>query len=337
MKPSQVKALIEAAIEHPAEMQPIWLEGQPGIGKSAIVREVTEDKSIGFLDSRLAQQDPTDMRGIPAIENGRAKWLAPSELPTEGQGIWILDELSSAPPLVQASAYQLTLDRRIGEYRVPDGWYIIAAGNRLKDRAIVQRISTALANRFSWINFEPDLDDWINWAMRKQINPNIIGFIKFKPDLLAPEYNAEADEKAFPTPRTWEFTSRALSFVRDSKVLHELIEGTIGRGATAEFMAFLKVQTELPDLNDIFNGKDYVPPENRMDLRYALVSGLATRAKGSQFERMLQYSYKLPAEFGVMLIQMLAHRSETDMAKAPSFGKWAREHSDIIIARKKVV
>jgi hypothetical protein len=196
----------------------------------------------------------------------------------------ILDEITSCPPLMQAVSYQLVLDRRIGEEELKDGWYVMAAGNQLKDRAVVYRMSTALANRFFHVHFDVNIDDWVEWAMKGKINPNIIGFLSWRPELLAPEFNPESDEKAFPSPRTWEYAHRLLGGIAQSRILHESLEGTIGKGTTAEFMAFLKVQTELPDLNLIFAGQDYVPPEKRMDLRYALVSALATRATPNQYE-----------------------------------------------------
>ncbi|MDO8671851.1 MAG: MoxR family ATPase, partial [Dehalococcoidia bacterium] len=309
MRPRDVKALLKEAIKNPLGTPPIHLWGPPGGGKSAMPKQVAEEEKVGFVDMRLAQRDPTDLRGIPAVIDGKARWLSPPELPTEGKGFLFLDELTSCPPLTQASAYQLTLDRKIGEYSLPEGWYIVAAGNRLQDRAVVYRMSTALANRFVHINFEVNLDDWLEWAMREKINPNIIGFINWRGgDLLAPDFNPESDEKAFPSPRTWEFASKLLGGISNTRVLHESLEGTIGKGATAEFMAFLKVQTELPDLDTIFAGNNYIPPENRMDLRYALVSALATRATPKQFDRMVKYSDLLPAEFGVLLVQTLAHR-----------------------------
>ena len=154
MKPKRVKEFIRRAVDAPMEIQPVHIWGPPGIGKSAIPKQVAKEKQIGFVDMRLAQRDPTDLRGIPAVIDGRSRWLPPPELPTDHwclncqrplhktdlyvdekkvtrcafckgnrlteKGILFLDELTSAPPLTQASAYQLTLDRQIGEYCLPD-------------------------------------------------------------------------------------------------------------------------------------------------------------------------------------------------------------------------
>jgi len=337
MRPSAVKQVIEAAIKDyiysKESAPPIFMEGKPGIGKSAVARQVVDDAKLGWLDTRASQHDPTDFRGIPAVVEGKAVWLPPGDIPFENntaipeKGVWFLDEVTSAPPLVQAVLYQAVLDHRIGEHPLKKGWYIMAAGNRIEDRAVTYRMSSALANRFTHIQFEENLDDWLDWARKARINPNIIMFIKFKPDLLF-AYNSESSEKAFASPRTWDFASRHINLM-PTKLLPEVLSGTVGKGATAEFMAFLKLQTELPDIQTIINGDNFVP--KRLDLTYALVGALATRVKGmKEYERMLQYSKHLDTEFAVLLVTMLAQKDESAMALAPSFEKWAIANADII-------
>ena len=325
---------------------PIFMEGPPGVGKSAIARQVaeeanmalckdakTDERQFGWLDTRASQHDPTDFRGIPAVVENKAVWLPPDDIPFEfnkslpERGIWFLDEITSAPPLVQAVLYQAVHEKRIGEHPLKKTWYILAAGNRIEDRAVTYRMSSALANRFTHIAFDVNLDDWIEWAKKATINPNIMMFVRFKPELLF-KFEPESSEKAFCSPRTWDFASRHIGMT-PTNLLPEVLTGTIGKGATAEFMACLKLQKELPDINTIFAGDNFVP--QRLDLKYALVGALATRAKGvKDFERMLQYSKHLETEFGVLLITMLAQKDETAMATAPSFEKWAIANADII-------
>ena len=367
MKPKRVKEILNKALEDPTAIQPLHIWGPPGIGKSAIPKQVCEEKQVGFVDMRLAQRDPTDLRGIPAVIDGKARWLPPPELPTDhfcldcqrvlqdistekrgikgkfcpfcgsdkltDKGILFLDEMTSAPPLTQASAYQLTLDRRIGEYILPKGWYIIAAGNRIEDRAVVYRMSTALANRFVHLDFQVNLDNWIEWALLNQIDSNIIAFIHWRGGDLLFAFKPDSNEKAFATPRTWEYASKVLKLCSKGS-LAETLEGTVGKGATAEFMSFLKVQTELPDINTIFKGDNFVP--KRIDLKYALISALATKATGKQFERLLKYSEHLPEEFAVLLVSMLTSKDEQSLATAPSLDKWARSHADVLIPRRRV-
>ncbi len=330
MNPKQFQLVLEKAVANPVKTPPIMVWGPPGIGKSAIPKQVAHNKEIGWVDLRGPLLDPTDMRGFPMVIENEARWIPPSFLPKEGSGILFLDELASSPPLVQAGMYQLVLDRAIGEYQLPDGWFILAAGNRLEDRAVSYRMPTALANRFSHIELTVSTDDWCNWAMMNRINPNIISFIRFKPDMLW-AFNPQSSEKAFASPRTWEFAHRMIQ-VTPTKLLSEMLEGTIGRGATAEFLSFLKVQTELPNLDDILNkGVDYVPPKGRMDLRYALISALVTRAKNTaQFSRLIDYSATMETEFAVLMMVMLIGKDQGTLALCPNWAKWAKKHYDLI-------
>lgn len=332
MKPKQIYQLVSLAVDHAKETPPMLIEGPPGIGKSAVPFEVCQDKGKNFVDIRLVQRDPSEFRvPVPNMQTKKAEWFISEELPTDHiGGIIALDELTSAPPLVQAMAYQLVFDRQLAEYHVPDEYYIMGMGNRLEDRAVVHKLSTALCNRFFHIEFDVDIDQWIDWALSVGIDPNIIGFLKWRPELLH-KFSADSQEKAFASPRTWDFTDRLLKIV-PKPLRAEVLEGTLGKGAAAEYMAFLKVQTELPDLDTIFGGDNFVP--HRMDLRYALVSALASRAKANQFNRMLEYSGHLPAEFSVLLISMLQSRDEKALVLAPLWIDWVKANSDVVARRK---
>jgi MoxR-like ATPase len=182
MKPSDIASSLQllAQIQKPAF---VW--GPPGVGKSQIVAQVAALLGIRLIDIRAILLDPVDLRGLPTVEQGRAAWATPAFLPEDGSGILFLDELNAAPPLVQAACYQLVLDRAVGEYRLPDGWTVFAAGNREGDRAVTSRMSSALANRFVHLVFEPDLDDWSRWAMGPgDLRPEVVAFLRWRPELL---------------------------------------------------------------------------------------------------------------------------------------------------------
>lgn len=262
-----------------------------------------------------------------------AKWLEPSMLPKNGKGIMFLDELTSAPPLQQASAYQLTLDRRIGEYEVPEGFYIIAAGNNLTDRAVVYPMSTALRNRFTHINFEYNLDDWLRWAGDNQINPYIIAFLTWRGGELLFNFKPEATDKAFATPRSWEFASRVLSRF-DPSIQREMLDGTIGAGAAAEFLGFLRLQEQIPSIQEIFAGKDIIPKD--IGLKYALISALVSHCeKPAQYDRLLNYSMAtgLPKEFSVLLAKLLISKNTKLTTTQPTYSKWAKAHQDVLLTK----
>ncbi len=392
MKPKRIKEFLADAIEDPS-VQPVLLVGPPGVGKSAMPKEVSMEKRIGFVDIRLAQRDPTDLRGIPAVIDGMARWLPPPELPTDhycldcravlqtvllrkqeadkppedfgpfpsgsrtlkdelakqgnvyqvicpnckgtnitDKGILFLDEITSCPPLTQASAYQLTLDRQIGEYYLPKGWYVMGAGNRIEDRSVVRPLSKALANRFTHIEFDVNLDDWTDWAISQGIDPTLVAFINFRSDLLF-AFNPESSENAFPTPRSWEFVDNLMNTVTNKDILPELIQGTVGKGAAAEWTSFQKLKDKLPDLDKILAGEDIVP--TGMDLKYALVSALVVKADPKKhFERLLQYTKHLTAEFSVLMVMMMVGKNEVAVGKAPSWDGWAKAHRDILIKKR---
>lgn len=356
MRPKFVRETIEDALDCPEAVQPLFLWGPPGIGKSAVPREICRERQINLVDIRMSLLDPTDLRGIPAVVdetcprcNGTggenrscplcggtgirtiAKWLEPAMLPTDGKGILFFDELTSAPPLQQATAYQVTLDRRIGEYCVPDGFYIMAAGNNLTDRAVVYPMSTALRNRFTHIQFEYNIEDWLLWARDTHLNPNILAFLTWRGEELLFNFKPESTDKAFATPRSWEFASRILNRFRPG-LQRELLDGTIGTGAAAEFMGFMQLQEQIPSIEKIFAGENIVPRD--LGLKYALVSALVSHCEqAKQYERLIQYSFELPPEFTVLLVQMLVSRNVQMTTTAPSYVLWGKKNKDVLLTR----
>ena len=219
---------------------PAFIWGPPGVGKSAIVADLAKERGLELIDIRAPLLDPTDLRGIPAVVGDRAEWFAPSFLPRADArpGVLFFDELNAAPPIVQASLYQLVLDRRIGEYRLPDGWRIVAAGNREEDRSVVYRMPDALANRFIHLDFQPSFADWRHWAVRRRLNPLVVAFLSLRPELLHKPNGA--NERAFPTPRSWEIAADILDAFAQAVPSHEALVGTVGKGAALELRKFLE-------------------------------------------------------------------------------------------------
>ncbi|MFH1834448.1 MAG: MoxR family ATPase [bacterium] len=344
MRPRDVEDLIHHVLDR-KEHTPIFIWGPPGVGKSSSVKAVATDRGIALIDVRMSQKDPTDLRGIQVPDNGTAKWLIPAFLPNvvrDGEeGILFLDEINAAPPLVQTAGYQLIFDRRIGEYVLPPGWTIIAAGNRAGDRAVVHRLSKALANRFAthidygegYCTAEAtaspgDLEDWRDWAVVKGIRPEIISFMLFRPELLF-KFQPEKDDQAFPTPRTWEYASSWLNLPRN--MLSEVMCGCVGDGAGGEFMAYLDVYGRIPDIDRILAGGTSMP--NEKDLLFATTTALATRAEQKHLNHVFKYSTKLPAEFAVLLMKMLLTRFDKQaIAKVPSFAAdWMPLFQDLLM------
>jgi len=219
---------------------PVFLWGPPGIGKSSIVSQIAKDKGIAYIDLRLSLLDPTDLRGIPFFnaDKNEAVWAPASFLPDGSveEGILFLDELNTAAPMVQASAYQLILDRKIGEYKLPDGWAIVAAGNRESDRGVVFRMAAPLANRFVHLEMEASVEDWKKWARGSEIDPSIVAFISYRPDALFTF--GKDDSRAFATPRTWAYVNEVLASEPEPDLLLPLVAGAIGEDLAAAFLGF---------------------------------------------------------------------------------------------------
>jgi len=225
-----------------------FLWGPPGVGKSSIVKEIAKEKGWKIIDLRLSLLNPVDLRGLPTIDhvNNLANWLPPSFLPKEDTkdiGILFLDEINLAPLSVQAAAYQLILDKQIGDYKFPKTWKIVAAGNRETDKANVFKISAPLANRFIHFTVRPEFYEWKKWAEKSGVHPNVIHFLTLRTTAM---FEAPADqEKAFPSPRSWEFVSSmldAFAYNEDENVPDELaqvIYGSIGEGTGRELIEHL--------------------------------------------------------------------------------------------------
>jgi hypothetical protein len=254
--PKAAKRSITKAI---ATRRPVFLWGPPGIGKSDIVKQIGEDAGREVIDVRLALWEPTDIKGIPYYnaDQGKMVWAPPSELPTDSEStaIIFLDELNSAPPAVQAAAYQLILNRRVGTYELPKGVDVVAAGNREGDRGVTYRMPAPLANRFIHLEAKVDFDDFQEWAVMNNVHPEVVGYVGFaKQDLY--DFDPKSPSKAFATPRSWVFVSDLLKDDDcDVDTLHNLIAGAVGDGLAVKFMAHRKIAGRLPKAEDILSGK----------------------------------------------------------------------------------
>lgn len=327
MKPTQAKKALKATIK--AKL-PCFIWGSPGVGKSQVVKQVADELGLELRDVRAVLLDPVDLRGVPKIEGDTCNWTIPGFLPRSGKGILFLDELNAAPPLIQAACYQLILDRRLGEYVLPDGWTIIAAGNRDTDRAVTTRMSSALASRFIHVlEFEVNLGDWIEWAMTHEILPELIAFIRYRPDLLM-AFDPARNDKAYPCPRTWEFASRLLAAGIEPEIEYELLSGTVGAGAATEFIGFLRICRDLPDVDGILAepAKSAVPDDTAV--LYALCGALARRVDPKNAKSAIQYANRLPGEFSVLLVKDII-RLRPELLKSQVFIEWGVAHQDILL------
>ena len=288
---------------------PVFVWGSPGIGKSSIIREIAVAQGLACIDLRLSLLDPTDLKGIPFFDQqeNEAVWAAPSFLPKdpESRGILFLDEINTAPPSVQASAYQLVLDRKVGEYTLPEGWSIVAAGNHESDRGVIYRMPPPLANRFVHLELEVELGAWKGWAYRNGIESSVIAFLQYAPEWLF-VFEPAANHKSFPTPRSWEYVSRILAADIERTLLLENLSGAVGAEAAVAFMAFRKVMERLPDIDALLRGEP-VEVAHDQQLLFALSAGIVSRLGQTEgiaaIDHALRFSMTLPKEFSIMLVK----------------------------------
>ena len=330
MTPSQIAAALGTLL---SIGQPVFLWGPPGVGKSQVVAQVARKRGLELRDIRAVLLDPVDLRGLPRItEQGEAVWCPPGFLPGKNaakRGIIFLDELNAAPPMVQAACYQLILDRRIGEYELPNGWSVVAAGNREKDKAVTHRMPSALANRMVHLDFDVHLDDWLVWAQHAGIRPEVTAFLRFRPKLLH-DFDPAGASKAFASPRSWEFVSRMLEASPPADIEHELFQGAVGRGAAAEFSGFLRVWRELPSIEDVMENPDSVPVPSEPAALYALCEALGDRAAQDTIRPLTVFAERLPAEFSVLLMRDGVCR-DASLVYSEAFSHWAERNAEVLV------
>ena len=283
VSPNTAKKSILRAI---SKKRPIFLWGPPGIGKSDIVAQITSNLPNSYLiDVRLSLWEPTDIKGIPyfnSVENTMT-WAPPSELPSEEFAaqydniVLFLDEMNSAAPAVQAAAYQLILNRKVGTYKLPDNVLIVAAGNREADKGVTYRMPAPLANRFVHLELAVNFDDWFQWAVDNNIHKDVVGYLTFsKKDLY--DFDPKSPSRSFATPRSWSFVSELLED-DDENTTTDLVSGSVGEGLAVKFMAHRKVASSMPNPTDILAGKVKELKTKEISAMYSLTVSLCYELK----------------------------------------------------------
>ncbi len=327
----------------------VMLWGPPGVGKSQAVRQIGNrieketKKRVSITDVRLLLFNPIDLRGIPTANADKtlAVWLRPEifqmDPSEEVINILFLDEISAAPQSVQAAAYQIALDRTVGEHRLPDNCIVIAAGNRTTDKSVAYKMPKALANRFLHMEVEGNFDSWKRWAIQSGINEKVIGFLSFRSNYLM-GFDASAEDLAFPTPRSWEMVSNLLNAVSDDvDEMYSMISGIVGTGVAVEFRTWANVYRELPKVEDIFAGSNPKLPTGT-DALYALTSSMTAYARGckgdlNKMTNSIRYANQMPPDFATVLMKdymYLEDDYKKKLMQIPEFRKWLEEKGSFL-------
>ena len=335
-------------------MPSVMLWGPPGVGKSQAIREIARNleaetgKRVRVTDVRLLLFNPIDLRGIPTANADKtlAVWLKPQIFQMDASdgvvNLLFLDEISAAPQSVQAAAYQITLDRVVGEHKLPENCIVIAAGNRTTDRSVAYKMPKALANRFLHIEVEGNFSSWKAWAIENGINEKVVGLLSFRQNYLM-GFDPSRDDLAFATPRSWEMVSNVLNGVGgEVEALKPLIAGLVGSGVAAEFMTWTRVYNDLPSLDDIFDGRMPEVPKST-DALYALISAMTVYAREHKddlvrIEHSIRYADRLPPDFGTVLLKDYTYIEKDYQKKLltiPAFSKWLSSKGRLLNAAVK--
>ncbi|WP_198003217.1 ATP-binding protein [Alkalilimnicola ehrlichii MLHE-1] len=339
--------------EAPHAVPPMMLWGPPGVGKSTVIRELCEEEGIDFIDIRLAQRDPVDIRGLPVPKDEAVDWLLSSDWPRDrdSRGIILFDELTAADRSLQVAVYEIILDRRLGSlYELPPGWMVCAAGNRSEDRAVATTFSSALANRLCHLEITPDLESWLPWARSRGIHPDVIGFLRFQPHAF---FSMDGNlERGWPSPRTWERVSDTLHRAERTGLPQEdvslLVQGLVGPGAGVELMAFRAWHRTLPDVPAMLRGEAEITIPERADHRYALCAAAVYYLwQGPQggsdalVEGFFRLTLALPSDFATLaLVDALNAPDEAETERRserllmhPAFNAWSERHGQAFAQR----
>jgi len=326
------------------------LVSSPGIGKSALGHQISDKNLLSMIDVRLSQADPADLNGFPFImphdkntastiqKRIKAGYVPMETFPIEGDEIpegkqgWLImmDEFPSAPISVQAAAYKIVLDKAVGMHRLHKNVAIIAAGNKMSDKAIVNRQGTAMQSRLIHLMIRVCNTAWMNWANKNAIDYRVKSFIEFRPELLH-KFDPNHNDLTFPCPRTWEFMSKIVKPWKDIQMEKlAVLAGTVGDGAAREFFSYCKVFGRIPTINDILADPEHCTLGDEPSIHYALSGLVAHHMSEANADQIMKFIPRLGIDFQVTILRAAVAR-ERSIRKAPAVLKWLAKNSDELI------
>lgn len=307
-----------------------FVTASPGTGKSSLAQEIANENNLELIDFRLSYKESVDLGGLPSkTDTGKFEYLPMDEIPIVGDEIpqgkdgWLLflDEFNSADLGVQKASYQLVLDRALGKHKLHPNVVCMAAGNLTTDKAIVNKLSTAMQSRLVHLELTATKDEWMEWANTAGIDFRVKSFIDFKPTLLH-HFDPNHDDKTFPCQRTWEFVSKLIKGTKElSLVDRELLVGTVGQAAATEFYTFCKVYKQLPKITDIVAAPTKTKIPEEPSTQYAITGHIAEHVRKDNIEKVMEYVSRLPVEFQVLTVKQIMPKNPT-WVNLPWFVKW---------------
>ena len=309
----------------------------PGLGKSSLAKQIAKDFNLKLIDLRLSQMQDVDFMGIPFRDGDTAKFLHFNELfpvagtpVPEGYNGWLLflDELTSMSRSVEAAAYKLILDRMIGDMRLHESVYMMAAGNRETDKAVARKLGTALQSRVIHYTIRADTAQWLEHAIKANFDYRVTGFISYLEDMLH-KFNPDHTDETFPCPRTWEFVSILIDGIETENLSLPELAGTVGASAATQFNEYVKVYADLPKFTEIcaYPTKTILPSDQAT--RHAVVSMMIAKMTPKNFVDVVPYVDRLSAEFQVVFYRALGTKFP-DLKETKDFIKATRQLTEFL-------
>lgn len=311
---------------------PCMIWGGPGEGKSELVYAVAQELNAKLFEIRANLFDPVDVRGglkVVEMEDGsyRTRYGVPEDYPDsdyQGTVVIFIDELSTAPKATQNSLLQLLTTGKIGTYECPKNTIFFAAGNRASDRAAVHEMPTPVKNRFAHYTLEANIDDWVAWAVNNDIDESVVSFLRYRPSLLSA---ADATQNAFPTPRAWAYVSKSMPFMADP---FYGVASLVGDGPAGEYAAFKAIYQDVPDIDELLAKPTTTKVPDKTSVLYAICGALSSRADANNFEAIMKYTKRMPAEYQVVVVRDCLAKDRTLM-QTEHFTKWTQENADVLL------
>jgi hypothetical protein len=321
MTPSKLIEILMDAIKHKEQL---LIVGQPGIGKTDIVRQACEALKADVIVSHPAVSDPTDYKGLPVRSEDKthAEFIPFGEtwkaINAKKPTVWFVDDLGQSSEAVQKALMQLLLGRRLNGHMLSDEIVFVGATNDVGQRAGVTGLLEPVKSRWdSIVQLDVSLEDWCNWAFQNSMPAELIAFLRTRPELLC----AFEPTKAIvnhPSPRTWASVGRRLNrHIKD----FDLITGAVGKGAATELLAFLELANEAPSLDEIIKNPTTTKIPEKPALRYLVSTGLAHRADKKNFDNIIKYLDRMSQPFRVLCMRD-AIQKNPDLQECPLFVKW---------------
>jgi hypothetical protein len=305
-----------------AQKLTILFESDPGLGKTTGIKWMLAEMGLEHRVLNILQYDPQELAGwlVAAKDGSKMMRVKPDWLPTHGSGVIILDELPQGSQAGMNVCGQMVHEHRVGEWHLPKGWFVIATGNKLSNRAGTNRMPSQLNERLVHLTIDADLEDTVAYMARVGMDDRIRAFIRFRPDWL---HKFDPDQRSNPTPRTWESVSTALRLKLTSFQMSETISGIVGRAACVDFMGYLRVYSDMTDPDEAIANPMTARVPSDPAVLYAMCAALGSRMTASNAAAVMQYVGRIQQEEFAAFVVKDAWVRDPDLKKVDALRQWA--------------